>query len=345
MMMLTEERNNGVGTDSISNSADSTPEERISNYPKDRPEVRGKFLFIGGSKFWIKGVAYAPPTHDEPGADLPSPDRVERDFAAFAENGLNCVRTHDVPPTWLLDAAVRHGLRVIIGLAWVEHMAFLDDKELVLQIETGVLDGVGRCAGHPAVLCYAIGDKIPSAIVRWHGCRRIERFIKRLYDIAKARDPGCLVTYVNQEATEFLRLPFLDFFCFDVRFDTPGELRGYLARLQNLTSEKPLVMTEIAPADEQIETPTTSNLLLKVRTAFSAGCAGVIPLDWMRHQARRDRDLKEALPETISRTFDQTATLRALRDAYAESPFPSGFAWPKITVVVCSFNGEPTIRA
>ncbi len=36
------------------------------------------------------------------------------------------------------------------------------------------------CAGHPAVLCYAVGNEIPASIVRWHGSHKIERFIERL---------------------------------------------------------------------------------------------------------------------------------------------------------------------
>ena len=35
------------------------------------------------------------------------------------------------------------------------------------------------------MLCYAVGNEIPAPIVRWHGKRRTERFIRRLYDAAK----------------------------------------------------------------------------------------------------------------------------------------------------------------
>ena len=49
----------------------------------------------------------------------------------------------------------------------------------------------GRPRGHPAILCYAIGNEIPASIVRWYGPRRIERFLKRLYRAAKQEDPEC----------------------------------------------------------------------------------------------------------------------------------------------------------
>jgi hypothetical protein len=46
------------------------------------------------------------------------PGAVERDFADMAASGINAVRTYTVPPLWLLDAAGRNGLRVLVGLPW-----------------------------------------------------------------------------------------------------------------------------------------------------------------------------------------------------------------------------------
>jgi beta-galactosidase/beta-glucuronidase len=96
-----------------------------------------------------------------------------------------------------------------------------------------VRDTVRSHAGHPAILCYAIGNEIPAGIVRWHGRKRIEGFLQRLYRAAKSEDPDALVTYVNFPTTEYLRLPFLDFFCFNVYLETRSALEAYLARLQN----------------------------------------------------------------------------------------------------------------
>ena len=50
-------------------------------------------------------------------------------------------------------------------------------------------DAVPGCAGHPAVLGYALGNEIPSSIVRWQGRRRIERFLEQLTRAARAEDP------------------------------------------------------------------------------------------------------------------------------------------------------------
>ncbi|HEX2219049.1 MAG TPA: glycoside hydrolase family 2 TIM barrel-domain containing protein, partial [Gemmatimonadales bacterium] len=199
----------------------------------ERPQVRGKFVFAGQTKLWLRGVTYGTFRPDEHGNEYRSPAVVERDFAAMAEAGINAVRVYTVPPRWLLDLAAAHGLRVMIGLPWEQHVAFLEDRRLTADIVRRVRDGVRRCAGHPALLCYAIGNEIPATIVRWYGPRRVERFLSQLYEVAKAEDPGCLVTYVNYPTTEYLELPFVDLFAFNVYLETRERLASYLARLHN----------------------------------------------------------------------------------------------------------------
>src|SRR5947209_8501017 len=210
-----------------------------------RPCVQGKFIFCGSEKMYIRGVTYGPFHPDVDGGEYHSPDVVERDFAQMAANNLNAIRTYTVPPRWLLDAAQQHGLRVMVGLPWEQHIAFLDSKKRASSIEERVRAGVRACTGHPAVLCYTIGNEIPAPIVRWHGRRRVERFLERLYRAAKAEDPAGLVTYVNYPSTEYLQLPFVDFVCFNVYLELQERLEAYLARLHNIAGDRPLVLAEI----------------------------------------------------------------------------------------------------
>jgi O-antigen biosynthesis protein len=82
-----------------------------------RPCVRGKFLFVGDEKFYVKGVTYGAFTPREDDTDYHAPETIEKDFAQMASNGINTVRIpHTVPPRSLLDVANRHGLRVMVGL-------------------------------------------------------------------------------------------------------------------------------------------------------------------------------------------------------------------------------------
>ena len=74
-----------------------------------RPKVRGKFIFIGDEKLYIRGVTYGPFRVSQDGSDYPEDEVVRQDFAQMAAIGINAVRTYTVPPTRLLDAAVENG--------------------------------------------------------------------------------------------------------------------------------------------------------------------------------------------------------------------------------------------
>src|SRR5262245_53402155 len=62
-----------------------------------RPQVQGKFLFVGDDKLWIRGVTYGTFRPDTDGNEYQDPETVEQDFAQMAESGLNAIRTYTVP--------------------------------------------------------------------------------------------------------------------------------------------------------------------------------------------------------------------------------------------------------
>src|SRR5438105_1533391 len=154
-----------------------------------RPSARGKFLFAGENKLYVCGATYGTFRPDASGGLFPSRSVVARDFAQMAANGFNAVRTYTLPPRWLLDVAAENELFVMVGIAWEQHVDFLEQRRRARSIEDRIRSGVASCSGHPAVLSYAVGNEIPSQIVRWLGRGRVERFIERLYRAAKAEDP------------------------------------------------------------------------------------------------------------------------------------------------------------
>lgn len=310
-----------------------------------RPTVNGKFVFIGDEKFYIRGITYGPFRPDEKGCEYHHPALVERDFAQMANFGVNAVRTYTVPPNWLVDIAQKHGLRVMIGLPWEQHITFLDDKERVRSIEQRVREGVRAYAGHPAVLCFAIGNEIPSPIVRWHGRRAIERFIERLYYAAKSEDPDGLVTYVNYPTTEYLKLPFLDFACFNVYLEQQDRLEVYIARLHNVVEDQPLLLAEIGLDSLRNGEEMQAKMLdWQLRTSFSQGCAGAFVFAWTDEWHRGGENILDWNFGLTDRDRRPKPALTAVSEVFHETPFPANIDWPRISVVVCSHNGARTIR-
>jgi GT2 family glycosyltransferase len=330
----------------------SSPSARAAGV---RPRVGGKFLFLGDQKLYLRGVTYGTFRPNERGVDYPEPATVERDFSQMAAAGINSLRTYTIPPRWLLDIAELHGLFVMVGLAWEQHVAFLDHGGRPREIDRRVRDGVGSCAGHPAVLAYAIGNEIPAPVVRWHGRRRVERYLRRLYAAAKDEDPTALVTYVNYPPTEYLELPFLDFLCFNVYLEAQERLEAYLARLHNVAHDKPLVMAEIGLDSRRHGTEAQGrSLRWQVETAFRAGCAGAFVFAWtdewyVTYLGENGRgvggmDVEDWDFGLTDRRRRQKPALRAVRRAFAELPFPRGLDWPRVSVVICTHNGERTLR-
>jgi len=246
-----------------------------------RPSVRGKFVFVGEEKLYVRGVTYGTFRQNELGEEFPAPQVVEGDFAQMAANGVNAVRTYTPPPLWLLDSAQRNGLRVMAGLPVERSAAFLDYRKCARSIEEMVRAEVRVRAGHPAILCYTIGNEIPASIVRWHGRHKLESFLERLYHAAKGEDPESLVTYVNYPSTEYLQLPFLDFVCFNVYLESQKCLDGYVASLHNIAGDRPLIMAELGlDSYRNGETAQAHALDWQIRTVFADGCAGVFVYSW-----------------------------------------------------------------
>ena len=311
----------------------------------ERPTVNGKFLYVGGEKFWVRGVSYGTFNLDSNGNEEFKPETVERDFAAMVENGFNVVRIYTVPPRWLLDVAQKNGLRVMVGLPWEQHIAFLDESGKAEEIEQRIRRYVRSCSGHPALFCYTIGNEVPSSIVRWHGRRRVEKFLKRLYRATKEEDPTALVTYVNFPTTEYLQLPFLDFVCFNVYLESQQPLEDYIARLHNLSSDRPLLMAEIGlDSRRNGEKKQADTLVWQISTVFKVGCCGIIIFAWTDEWFRGGYAIDNWDFGLTTRDRTPKPSLKAVKKAFEETPFPLKFDWPKISVVLCSYNGAATIR-
>jgi GT2 family glycosyltransferase len=316
----------------------------IRAVPDLRPSAIGKFLSLNAKTLWVRGVTYGTYRPGADGVDYPDVAAVERDFAAIAAAGFNAVRIYTVPPRWLLDAASTHGLRIMVGVPWAEHIAFLDERWRAAAIVARVSAGVRACAGHPAVLCYALGNEIPAPVVRWHGHRRVERFLARLADAARAADPTALVTYVNYPTTEYLDVPWADLVTFNLCLESAERLDAYLARLHNLAGDRPLVLGEIGIDSRLHGEPAQARMAAEqVRVAFAAGCAGAFVFAWTDDCQRGGDAVEDRDFGLTDRARHPKPALATVRHAFEQAPFPRTWSWPRISVVVCSYNGARTI--
>ena len=184
-----------------------------------RPDPRGKFLFRGREKLYVRGVTYGTFRPNDEGQEFHDRQVVATDFAAMAEHGVNSVRTYTVPPRWLLDLAEEQGLSVLVGIPWEQHVAFLDDRGALARscAACGRCRRLRRSSGGARLHGRKRDPGADRALARTPAGRAIRRAPVRR---GQGRGSRGLVTYVNYPTTEYLELPFLDFCAFNVYLET-----------------------------------------------------------------------------------------------------------------------------
>jgi len=310
------------------------------------PRARGKFLFRGDEKVFLRGVSYGPFATGSHGAQFPERDMVLRDFALMGDLGVNTIRTFTPPPEWLLDMAQDHGLVVLSGLPWSEHVCFLDDPAVAAEIRSSVMAAARTCAGHPATFAVLIGNEIPPDIVRWHRPERVAAFLRRLYDDVKAEFPEVLVSFANFPSTEYLDLEFLDFISFNVYLHREPDLRRYLSRLQNLAGDKPLVLTEFGMDSLREGAEEQARFLeWQIRAAAESGVAGTVVFAWTDDWFTGGFQVENWAFGLVDRKRQKKPSYHAVQKLYRCPLPPIVTDPPKVSVVICAYNAERTIDA
>ncbi|MGD9895612.1 MAG: glycosyltransferase [Candidatus Methylacidiphilaceae bacterium] len=311
-----------------------------------RIQACAKFFFEDGQKFAVQGVSYGPfAPRPIDGAPFPEAATVRDDFSKMEKCGCNVLRIYHVPPLDLLDSALDHGLRILITIPWVERTLFWKDRRVLSDIRKHVRNSVRERASHPAIFAYLVDNEIPPDLIRWAGTGRIERHLDSLIDLVREEDPEALVSYANYPPTEYLNPLSVDFVSFNLYLHRTRDLRAYLARLQNLSGEKPLLITEFGmDTRRHSQTDQADLLAAHVETVFEQGLAGTILFswtdewftggleitDWAFGLVRKDRSPKPSFHRIQS-------LFRSWREPLFRR-FPLR-RWPKISVVVCNFNG------
>jgi GT2 family glycosyltransferase len=306
--------------------------------------VDGKFFRAGAEKHLVRGVTYGPFETGSHGAPFPEADAVARDFALMRDAGINTVRVFTVPPLCLLDAAAAAGLKVLVGLPWPQHIAFLASAATVSRVRSAVAEGIRACRRHPAIFAYLIGNEIPPDIVRWHGAATVRRFLIGLYDLVKAEHPGALVSYANFPSTEYLTIDFTDFLCFNVYLHDETAFRRYVARLHNLAFDKPLVLTEFGGDSMHAGEAAQADLLSwQVDAAFSAGVAGTFVFAWTDEWFTGGHPIEDWAFGLVDRERRPKPSFHEVARVYRGNLPPLPPRTPRVSVVVCAYNAEPTM--
>ncbi|HEY2342346.1 MAG TPA: glycosyltransferase, partial [Chthoniobacteraceae bacterium] len=311
--------------------------------------VRAKFFFTGDEKFFVKGVTYGPFAPDADGHFVGTPEKARRDFALMRELGVNLVRIYHVPPRWFLDEARESGLRVLISIPWAEHIEFLNHAKVRRQIVETIRAAVAKHRGHEAIFGYLVGNEIPTTMVRWLGARRVIEFVEELIGVARETDPRPLYSYASYPPTEYLLPQNLDFYTFNVYLERQRDFERYLARLQNLAEDKPLMFGEFGlDTIRKSEEMQADVLIWHLESVVRGGAAGTIFFAWTDEWFTGGFDITDWAFGLVTRDRQPKKAFHALKERLAG---PGSITervklerYPKVSVIVCSYNGGKTLK-
>ncbi len=316
--------------------------------PAPWPRIRasGKFLWEGNEKFFLHGPTYGPFGPPERNHGLPDPTIVRRDLADMRAWGANALRLYHLPPDWFLETCTELGLRLVLSIPWSDHIDFLRDRRDRRAIHQTVRDAATRLAAWPAVAVLLVGNEIPSSLVRWLGPAQVQAFLEDLIHTARTAAPQTLIGYANFPSTEYLQPANADFASFNLYLEARADCDKYLARLQNLAGDRPLLISEFG-VDSLSHGPAQQGQILRWERELcqSHGVAGNLIFSWTDEWFRGG-------DWVTGWAFGLTARSRTPRPAWhalaGGPPLPAallGPAPPRVSVIVCTRNGAATLAA
>jgi glycosyltransferase involved in cell wall biosynthesis len=312
---------------------------------QDRVGLDGKFFTRAGARFRARGVTYGPFAPDANGDHFPAPDRVAADLEQLRAAGANAVRTYHAPPDWFLDLADEWRVAVLLDVPWPKHLCFLDSRRAQQEARRAVRRAARRGRRHPCLLGYSIGNEVPPHVVRWHGARRVERFLAELCDVCKQADPEGLTTYANYPPTEYLDLPFLDFATFNVYLHDREAFRRYLFRLQNLVGDRPLLLGELGMDTFRHGEQAQADFLAgHFAEGVLLGLAGAFVFSWTDEWFTGGCTIENWAFGITGADRGPKPAYHALREVWERAPHELAGALPKVSVVVCTYNGGRTLE-
>ncbi len=309
-----------------------------------RVRVDGKFFRLGDEKYWVKGVTYGPFLPGPAGVPLPESPQIDADFRQIRSLGANTVRVYHAPPRNILDTALANDIRVLVDVPWSKHRCFLDSRVDRESGRRAVREAARSSRGHAGLFALSVANEIPPDVVRWSGAGRVKTFLEELVDTAKQEDAEALVTFASFPPTEYLHPESVDFYAMNVYLHKREKFRAYLQRLQNQADEKPLLLGEYGiDSIRNGENEQADLVAMHLEEVFRCGLAGTcifsytdewftgghLITDWAFGLVGVDRTPKPV--------FDRVA------EVYRGDPLPPLERYPKVSVVVCSYNGSKTL--
>ncbi|MCO6490392.1 MAG: hypothetical protein J5I98_18400 [Phaeodactylibacter sp.] len=210
-------------------------------------------LIADGQPFEVKGATFGY------GEDV---DNYDAHFQDLQSLGVNTIRTWgtDEFTGQLLDAAHRHGMKVMVGI-WMRHgrpgmedddrFNYLEDTEGMEAMYANAVRTVEACKDHPAVLAWGVGNEVYLNTATDAEKEAYSKLLERICRKIKELDPDHPVASV--EAWTFgldwwqKYVPSIDIYGLNI-YGAGASLLA--AELEKRGIDKPYIVTEFGPTGE-----------------------------------------------------------------------------------------------
>src|SRR5262249_21226876 len=120
---------------------------------------------------------------------------------------------------------------------------------------------------------------------------------------------------------------------------------AYLARLQTLADCKPLVLSELGmDSVRESETRKSDLLHAEIESAFRRGLAGAIVFSYTDEWFRGGAMIEDWAFGLTTRDRLPKPSFASVERAFAGAPYFTLRSYPKVSVVVASYNGANTLE-
>lgn len=311
----------------------------------EKVQLDGKFFRRGGERFFLNGISYGPFAPNSRGEPFPDSGQLAVDFNHIRSLGFNALRLYDLPSEGVLREAETAGLLLLAGIPWTDHVDFLSDKSLCRDIEAHIRDAARNLGAHRQIAAILVGNEIEKTLVRWMEPRRVRSFLERLIATGKAEAPDTLFSYASYPSTEYLLPRNADFVAINVYLEERAAWQRYLRRLQNQAGNKPLVIAEFG-IDAQTHGAQTQAAVMRWQreSLIELDAAGNVWFSYTDDWHRGGEAVRRWSFGLVDRERNPRAACDIAPTLPVGAPPRPAAASPRISVIVCTYNGSATLR-
>jgi GT2 family glycosyltransferase len=283
----------------------------------------GKFLIRGGAKFFLKAIRF-----EGPSSRLTFEDKIalRKRLGDIHAAHATAVVVGDNQEA-LLELVAGPGLHAIVEIKVQPENLF--SRRAYRSAIADLGQRVTNLRSYPAVISYLLDCPVDPDELRARGLQMVRTRLARMVAAVREADPHRMVGVKHRAGTIGVASRDEDFIYAVMSPLTLSELRRLATRVHNLAGDRPLLLEFARP------TPAQDEL---IAYGFALGAAGVAVQGAVDYRSLNPRERA-----SLSMKMLQASELLPFLALNGTCP-PQPPRTPKVSVVICAYNAERTMR-